>query len=256
MLNGDDPYYQKLTQLISVPIISYGIKSGVTYQAKDIQLHLSGVSFSIEGPLGSYRLNLKLAGEFSVYNALAAFAVGMEEGIDSKVVITALEEMTGVPGRFEQVSCGQDFAVVVDYAHTPDGLENVLKTAREVTKGRVITVFGCGGDRDRTKRPLMGQVAGSISDYVIVTSDNPRSEPPKAIIADIEPGLDCINKPYQVLIDRKEAINKAITFAQKGDIVVIAGKGHESYQIIGDQVLDFDDREVARDILRKRGFQQ
>lgn len=251
VLNWDDPSSQVVASETKVPIVSFGVKPGVTYRAKDIKLHLTGTSFIIECPAGDFPIHLKLAGEFNVYNALAAFAVGMEEGIASHFILEALEEMAGVPGRFEQVDCGQDFAVVVDYAHTPDGLENVLKTAQAVTKGRVITVFGCGGDRDKTKRPLMGKVASQMSDYCIVTSDNPRTEDPRAIIRDIEPGL--VNKSFEIIIDRRDAITKAIELARTGDIVVIAGKGHEDYQIIGDKILDFDDRKVAKDILKKRG---
>jgi len=251
VLNFDDPSSKIIAGQTKVPIISYGVTPGVAYRARDIELHLNGTSFVIECPSGSFPIHLKLGGEFNVYNALAAFAVGKEEGINSNLIIEALEEMTGVPGRFEQVDCGQDFAVVVDYAHTPDGLENLLKTARAVTKGRVLTVFGCGGDRDRTKRPIMGKIASELSDYCIVTSDNPRTEDPRAIISDIEPGLT--NDAYEIIVDRREAISRAIELAQSGDIVVIAGKGHEDYQIIGDKVIDFDDRKVARDVLRKRG---
>jgi len=195
---------------------------------------------------------LKLSGQFNVYNSLAAFAAGMEEGVDSQVIIAALSDTAGIPGRFEQVAAGQDFAVVVDYAHTPDGLKNVLETARSVTEGRVITVFGCGGDRDKSKRSLMGGVASALSDICIVTSDNPRTEEPRAIIRDIEQGL--VHNSYDIIIDRREAIAEAIQLAETGDIIVIAGKGHENYQIIGDKILNFDDRVVAKDILRKRGL--
>jgi UDP-N-acetylmuramoyl-L-alanyl-D-glutamate--2,6-diaminopimelate ligase len=251
VLNWDDPSSRVIASQTSVPIISYGVKAEATYQAKDIQLDLTSTSFVIECPSGTFPITLKITGEFNVYNALAAFAVGKEEGIESQAILKALAEMTGVPGRFEQICEGQDFAVVVDYAHTPDGLESVLKTARAVSKGKVITVFGCGGDRDKTKRPLMGQAASTWSDFCLVTSDNPRTEDPREIIKDIEPGLT--NNSYEIIVDRKEAIAKAIHLAKTGDIVVIAGKGHEDYQIVGDKILEFDDRKVARDILKKRG---
>jgi UDP-N-acetylmuramoyl-L-alanyl-D-glutamate--2,6-diaminopimelate ligase len=251
VLNWDDPSSKLIASQTKVPIVTYGVKEGATYRAEDIELHLTGTSFVIKCPAGAYSLHLNLAGEFNVYNALAAFAVGMEEGIESHLILEALEEMKGVPGRFEQVDCGQDFAVIVDYAHTPDGLENLLKTARAVTKGKVITVFGCGGDRDKAKRPIMGRVASSMSDYCIVTSDNPRTEEPRSIIKDIEGGL--VSKSYEIIVDRRDAIARAVECAQKGDMVVIAGKGHEDYQIIGNKIIPFDDRKVARDILTKRG---
>jgi UDP-N-acetylmuramoyl-L-alanyl-D-glutamate--2,6-diaminopimelate ligase len=195
-------------------------------------------------------LKMNLTGRFSIYNTLAALAVGWREGVPLEKVKAALESVQGVPGRFELVDCGQDFAVIVDYAHTPDGLENVLSTAREVAAGRVITVFGCGGDRDRTKRPLMGAVVARLSDYAVVTSDNPRTEDPLRIIEDILPGVQTAGAvEYTVIPDRRQAIKQAIQLAKPGDMVMIAGKGHETYQLVGDQVLDFDDRQVARELL-------
>ncbi|MDS1029571.1 UDP-N-acetylmuramoyl-L-alanyl-D-glutamate--2,6-diaminopimelate ligase [Bacillota bacterium LX-D] len=250
VLNYDDPHYKALEEITRVPVVSYGLSAGAMYRAKDIQVRLTGVSYTLEGPFGSLDLNLKMTGWFSVYNSLAACTVGLEEGISPEVVKTAVEQMTGVPGRFELVDCGQDFAVVVDYAHTPDGLENVLKTAKQVTQGRVITVFGCGGDRDRSKRPLMGEKAAELSDFCFVTSDNPRTENPEAIIADIVPGLQKISKGvYAVVADRKAAIAAALQEAKRGDIVVIAGKGHEKYQIIGKDIFPFDDVQIAKECL-------
>jgi len=162
-----------------------------------------------------------------------------------------MEKVEGVAGRFEQVDCGQNFTVVVDYAHTPDGLENILKTGREIVENRLITVFGCGGDRDRTKRPKMGKIAAQYSDFCIVTSDNPRSEEPEAIIDDILPGMNEIERAhFAKIVDRRDAIEHAIRLARQGDLVIIAGKGHETYQLVKDQVLHFDDREVAREILK------
>lgn len=194
---------------------------------------------------------MKLIGLFSIYNALAAISFALQEGIDPGLIQSALARVEGVPGRFEKVDCGQDFAVIVDYAHTPDGLENILQTARELGKKRLICVFGCGGDRDRGKRPLMGEIAARYSDFCVVTSDNPRSEEPYAIIAEIIPGMDKVEKSrYAIIADRREAIRHAIHLARTGDLVVIAGKGHENYQLVKDQVLEFDDRKVAAEFLR------
>ncbi|MEN6462040.1 MAG: UDP-N-acetylmuramyl-tripeptide synthetase, partial [Syntrophomonas sp.] len=186
-----------------------------------------------------------------VYNALAAIAFALKEGIDPRVIKQALEKVQGVPGRFEQVDCGQDFTVIVDYAHTPDGLKNILETARQIVENRLITVFGCGGDRDRTKRPVMGEIAARYSNFCIITSDNPRSEDPQAIINDIVPGVNKVESSrYSIIADRKEAIRHAIYLARPGDLIIIAGKGHETYQLVKDQVLDFDDRKVAAEFLK------
>ena len=209
-----------------------------------------GVSYTVATPVGTQKVSLRMAGLFNVLNSLAAIGCGLAMRIELADIVGAVESVSTVRGRFELVREGQDFAVVVDYAHTPDGLENVLRSAREMTSGRVLTVFGCGGDRDRTKRPLMGAIAARLSDYVLVTSDNPRSESPRRILNDIQEGMP--GATYEVLVDRAEAIFRAINLAGPGDTVVIAGKGHETYQLIGDQVLDFDDREVARTALRAR----
>jgi UDP-N-acetylmuramoyl-L-alanyl-D-glutamate--2,6-diaminopimelate ligase len=197
-------------------------------------------------------VKLQLSGEYNLYNARAALGVGLSQGLDLDVIKSGLESVSLVPGRFERVDCGQDYTVVVDYAHTPDALERVLQTARKITKGRLITVFGCGGDRDKTKRPLMGRVATNISDYSIVTSDNPRTEDPMEIIFQIKAGIDSSlpeGDKYELIPDRRSAIQKAIEMAEKGDMIVIAGKGHENYQILKDRRIHFDDREVAREFI-------
>jgi len=173
-------------------------------------------------------------------------------GYSLDTVSSALEKCTGAPGRFERVNHPGDFSVVVDYAHSDDALLNVLKAARDVVKGRIITVFGCGGDRDRSKRAPMGEAAGSLSDVVILTSDNPRTEDPEQILSDAEVGIQKTGKPYRKIADRTEAINQAIAEASGGDLVLIAGKGHEDYQIIGRETLHFDDKEVARAALAQR----
>ncbi|GAW92149.1 UDP-N-acetylmuramoyl-L-alanyl-D-glutamate--2,6-diaminopimelate ligase [Calderihabitans maritimus] len=255
VINADDPQSAYLRQITSVPVVTYGLREESDVQAKNIDVGTKGVRFQVVSPSGEFPLNLKLTGKFTVYNALAAVAVGMQEGIPEEEIKQALEGVTGVAGRFELVDCGQEFAVVVDYAHTPDGLKNLLETAREMTKGRIITVFGCGGDRDRGKRPLMGEVAARYSDFCIVTSDNPRSEEPEAIIQDIIPGVEKITREnYKIIVDRYQAIREAIAMARRDDMVIIAGKGHETYQIIQDKILPFDDRKVAREILRGYGY--
>lgn len=255
ILNSDDPYVEQLMELSSVPIITYGVKKNADVKAEQVIVTDKGVSFVLRYTNQTLPVNLKLTGIFNVYNALAAIAVGLVEGVPAEAIIKSLEKVAGVPGRFERVDGGQNFTVIVDYSHTPDSLENCLKTAREFAQGKIITVFGCGGDRDRTKRPLMGEVAGRYSDYCIVTSDNPRSEEPRAIIDEIIPGLARVKGEnyYTAITDRKEAIFQAIRRARAGDAVIIAGKGHEDYQIIGTKVLDFDDRLVARQALEEIG---
>jgi UDP-N-acetylmuramoyl-L-alanyl-D-glutamate--2,6-diaminopimelate ligase len=230
---------------------TYAVDQPADVRAVEVDSNLKGSSFTVITSSGQFAINMKLIGMFSVYNALAAICYALHEGIESATIKSALEKVAGVAGRFEQVDCGQDFTVVVDYAHTPDGLENILRTGRQIVQNRLITVFGCGGDRDRTKRPLMGRIAAQWSDFSIVTSDNPRSEEPEAIIDEIVPGLDTVeNSHYAKIVDRRDAIEHALRLAKPGDLVIIAGKGHETYQLVKDQVLDFDDRKVAREILK------
>ncbi|HHY60960.1 MAG TPA: UDP-N-acetylmuramoyl-L-alanyl-D-glutamate--2,6-diaminopimelate ligase [Clostridia bacterium] len=246
VVNRDDPHGSYFLQISPVPVLTYSLTEPSDYRAADIKITAKGASFRLQGrDFPPFTLNL--TGRFSVYNALAAVTVALAEGVPVEVVREALASLPGVPGRFELVDAGQDFTVVVDYAHTPDGLENVLKTAREVCRGRIITVFGCGGDRDRTKRPLMGHVSGRLSDYTIVTSDNPRTEDPEAIIAEIVPGVQEAGGKYEIIVERKAAIHKALTLARPGDLVLIAGKGHEDYQIIGTKKYPFDDRRIVRE---------
>lgn len=253
IINADDPFAFEFLEAAAKSPYTYGISNAADVQARNVNISLKGSSFSVNYAGGEFPVKMKLVGLFSVYNALAAISFALREGIDPQNIKSALEKVQGVPGRFEQVDCGQDFTVIVDYAHTPDGLENILKTARDIVENRLITVFGCGGDRDRTKRPLMGEVAARYSDFCVVTSDNPRSEEPEAIIKDIIPGLDIIkNSRYAIITDRREAIRHAIHLGKAGDLIVIAGKGHENYQLIGEQILDFDDRKVAREFIEDR----
>ena len=251
VVNVDDPVGERLVRLTDVPVVTYGMSETAAVRATDVSIGLTGTSYRAITPAGEVRLALKLLGRFNVYNSLAAMSVGLVEDVPLDVIAGALESSRGVPGRFELVDEGQDFAVVVDYAHTPDGLKNVLESAREVSEGRVIVVFGCGGDRDRLKRPIMGDIAARLADFVIITSDNPRSEDPEAIVREIERGVVGVpGATYAVCVDRREAIQRAVTEAGRGDVVVIAGKGHETYQIFKDRTVQFDDREVARDSLR------
>ncbi len=233
-------------------VASYALDAEAAVTAHDIEISLEGMSFHLRTPAGERQLHSPLVGRPHIYNILAAVATGLELGYDLETIARAVEKCAGAPGRFERVPHAGDFAVVVDYAHTDDALVNVLSTARDVTRSRVITVFGCGGDRDRTKRAPMGEAAGRLSDVVILTSDNPRTEDPLQIIADAEAGLLLTSKPYRKIPDRREAIHRAIAEARAGDVVVIAGKGHEDYQIIGHDVLHFDDKEVARQALASR----
>ena len=233
-------------------IITYGINNVASLKAENVQVLAKGASFEIKG-LTNINLTLKITGIFNVYNVLAAVGIALAEKVEAMVIKEALEEANCVAGRFELVDEGQDFSVIVDYAHTPDGLENILKTAREITTQRIITVFGCGGDRDRTKRPIMGKIATELSDIVIATSDNPRTEDPEFILSEIEAGILPVlgAKSYEKITERYEAIKKAIKLAQKDDIVIIAGKGHENYQILKNETIHFDDRETAGELLRE-----
>lgn len=251
VINKDDQYYDYFRGKSKVPVYTYGITRGCDFTAKNIDVTDHGVSYDLYYPNGHVSMKLKITGLFNVYNSLAAFSVGFLEGIDPENIKESLDAVKGVPGRFEKVDLNQEFTVIVDYAHTPDSLENVLMSAKRFVKGRIITVFGCGGDRDRTKRPLMGEAVAKYSDYSIVTSDNPRSEEPDKIIKDILPGLDKFSASYEIVVDRKEAIGRAINMAQRDDLVLIAGKGHETYQEIKGKTYPFDDREIAKEFLSK-----
>ncbi len=252
VINIDDPRSKYIKERTPCSILTYGIEKEADIRARDIELSLKGSSFRVKTNQGDLDINLPLPGRHNVYNALAAIGVCSLLKIPPSAIKKGLERVKSIPGRFERIDEGQDFSVIVDYAHTDDALERVLVTCRELTKGRIILVFGCGGDRDRSKRPLMGEVAARCSDYTIITNDNPRSEEPLSIASSIEVGMERGNGRYTIILDREEAIRKALEEAALGDLVLIAGKGHETTQTIGTQVLPFDDREVARRILRER----
>jgi UDP-N-acetylmuramoyl-L-alanyl-D-glutamate--2,6-diaminopimelate ligase len=249
IINIDDPYGRRLAadpQIVR-PVTFALDDPGATYRATEVQTDLTGSTFTVQSPDGVRLLRSPLSGRFNVYNVLAALAAARALGVSADVAVAAIEEAGQVPGRFETVDEGQPFAVLVDYAHTPDSLENVLAAARLLTKGRLHVVFGCGGDRDRGKRPVMGEIAARLADRVIVTSDNPRSEDPGAIITEI---LSGISGPVEHEVDRRIAIHSAITAAGEGDVVVIAGKGHEQGQEFANgEKHPFDDVTVAREAL-------
>lgn len=252
VINVDDSYGVELANTLErdgLRVIRYAVQSNADVTASEPKFSLSGMRFQLKTPAEEREFSSPLVGPPHIYNTLAAVATGLALGYSLDVVSDALERCPGAPGRFERVAHEGDFAVVVDYAHTDDALLNVLRTAREVVTGRIITVFGCGGDRDRSKRAPMGAAAGSLSDSVILTSDNPRNEDPNQILCDAEEGIQATGKPYRKIADRREAIHAAVAEARTGDLVLIAGKGHEDYQIIGREVSHFDDREVAREAL-------
>lgn len=258
VINIDDEWGARLARELRANgdrVVTFSQNAGTSadLSASNIEVSLiRGTSFDLNTPTGSRHITSPLVGRPHVYNMLAATATALELGIGLDAIINGLSTCVGAPGRFERVQHSGDFAVVVDYAHTDDALLNTLRTARDLTTGRIITVFGCGGDRDRTKRAPMGSIAGEYSDVVIITSDNPRNEDPLRIISEIENGVREKIEQYQIIPDRREAIYRGVSLAQAGDVVIIAGKGHENYQIIGGDKFHFDDREVALEALRDR----
>lgn len=252
ILNADDKSSHYFKGVTPAQVVTYGIESKADVMAEDIQLTSKGTKFTVKTPIGTEIMELNLVGKFNVYNALAAISSAMVEGISLEDMKRGLLSLKSVAGRMEIVHAGQDFLVLVDYAHTPDGLDNALATLREFADQHIITVFGCGGDRDKSKRPIMGKLAAEYSDIVIVTSDNPRSEDPNLILLDIEQGVlgcDAFTGQYELITDRKQAIHRAISLAQSGDIILITGKGHETYQIQKDHTIHFDDREEAKEAI-------
>ncbi|MDA8345973.1 MAG: UDP-N-acetylmuramoyl-L-alanyl-D-glutamate--2,6-diaminopimelate ligase [Thermaerobacter sp.] len=246
VVNADDAAAERFVRHTRARILRFSVQGPSDVYVKDLELGPRGSRFVLALPGSETQVSLPIAGIFNVQNAIAAAAVAHAAGISAEAVAEALASAEPPPGRFQRIDRGQPFEVVVDYAHTPDGIEKLLRAAREITHGRVLIVFGCGGDRDRGKRPLMGALAGELADRVFLTSDNPRSEDPERIIDAIAHGLESQGRmDYLRIIDRTEAIRAAVAEARPGDILVIAGKGHEDYQLVGDQVLHFDDREEA-----------
>lgn len=248
VINEDDENAHKIVEVTNSKVFTYGKQQSNDVYPKQVKMSEQNLELLLSTPKGDLELMLHTTGYFNVYNVMSAVTTALALDISIDTIHKGLADFAGVAGRFELVKAGQPFTVVVDYAHTPDSLENVLKTAREVTKGRLIAVFGCGGDRDKTKRPIMGEIASRLSDYVYITSDNPRSEVPETILEDIKAGIKGYTQ-YQAIVDRRKAIEHALNFAQPGDVIVIAGKGHETYQILKNRTIDFDDRKVAREFL-------
>jgi UDP-N-acetylmuramoyl-L-alanyl-D-glutamate--2,6-diaminopimelate ligase len=254
VINADDPWGAKLMDLPYANRMTYGIDSDAQVRPKQWSHGKLGLEAELMTPVGKVEVTSKLVGRANLANILAATATTAGLGITAAKIEEGISSLTAVPGRFEVIDEGQPFLVVVDYAHTDDALRNVLTTARELTRGRLIVVFGCGGERDRAKRPLMGEAAGSLSDLPVLTSDNPRSEDPLLIMSDALVGLQRTGRAYVAEVDREAAIQKALEEASQGDVVVLAGKGHETYQILKDRTIPFDDREVARKILHRLGY--
>jgi UDP-N-acetylmuramoyl-L-alanyl-D-glutamate--2,6-diaminopimelate ligase len=247
VINSDDHYGKKLLTMTRGNVHTYGFSGRADYLGKIQTLDISGSRFSIH----SQQFEMRLAGKHNVYNFLAAYVVSKLLGISDDSIRNALRAVQSIPGRFERVGGESDYHVFVDYAHTPDALDHLLDAANSLKKGKIITVFGCGGDRDRKKRPIMGSIVEKKSDIAIITSDNPRTEDPLAIIEEIKNGLNGVN--HLIIPDRREAIFRAIELADKDDIVLIAGKGHEDYQILKERTIHFDDREVAVEAMEALG---
>jgi len=247
VINSDDECSARLTRMCKAPVVSYGIKRKAQVRARDIDFGLKGSCFLLCAGTQKLTLRSNLIGMHNIYNILAAAAWAIREGIAPSVIESAIKKFQAVPGRLERIECRRGFSVFVDYAHTEDALKNILESLRRLSAKRVIVVFGCGGQRDKTKRPKMGSVVSRMADFAIITNDNPRQEDPSGIIEDIRRGIS--KKNYCVIPERAEAIKKSLELARRGDIVLVAGKGHEDYQIIRGQKLHFDDREVVRECL-------
>ena len=252
VINHDDPHAEKIMEGLECPIYTTGIHTPASYNASEIDIQTSGVRFLLPTPKGESLIRLHISGLFAIYNAMGAAAMMQQAGFSLEQIVSGLEALKGVAGRLQAVNTnGKPFSVYVDYAHTPDALENVLTTVRAFAKARVLSLFGCGGDRDRAKRPLMGEIGGRHSDYVIITSDNPRSEEPESIVKAIEEGVKKSGAPYTVIVNRREAIAYALSILEENDILVIAGKGHENYQEINGVKHHFDDKEIVEELLRQ-----
>lgn len=251
VLNIDDKNAYKMTEGLSPRTVTFSVRQDdADYTAKNVICTANGVQYELLGRGDIGRVQLKIPGHFTVYNSMGAAICAIEAGLPFEQVCAQLAQSRGVPGRVEIVPTNTDYTVLIDYAHSPDGLENVITSLREVSEKRIITVFGCGGDRDRTKRPKMGKIVGNLADVAVVTSDNPRTENPNAIIEDILAGMHNCKAKIKVITDRTEAIRYALSIAKKGDVVLLAGKGHETYQILKTGKIHYDEREVVAQILK------
>jgi UDP-N-acetylmuramoyl-L-alanyl-D-glutamate--2,6-diaminopimelate ligase len=270
VINNDDKWGIKLSKATKINQIKYSLRdisnknthinnsniNNICICAKNIKLSMKGTQFLVVTPIGDFKINTKLIGEFNVYNILAAISIAINLGISIDDIKSGIEIMKNIPGRFEKIDEGQPFYVIIDYAHTPGGIESLIKTVRKISMGRIISLFGCGGDRDKAKRPIMGAISGGLSDYVIITNDNPRSEKEEEIAHQIEEGVlkTKAKDSYLIQLDRRKAIETALEIANEGDNVLIMGKGHEKYQQFSDFSIPFDDREVTRKLLREIGY--
>ncbi len=253
VINVDDSYAPRFLEAATCEVLTTSVAGRGGLMAKDLELRSDGISFTAVMGDRAVPVSLGIPGRFTVYNALSVLGTAVQLGIDLADAAAALADAPGVKGRVEVVPTpGEDYTILIDYAHTPDGLENVLSSVRGFCKGDVISVFGCGGDRDPIKRPIMGRIGTELADHAIITSDNPRTEDPEAIIADITPGADEAGKPYEVVVDRREAIRRAMETAKKDDIIVLAGKGHETYQEINGVKHHMDEREIVAEILEEK----
>ena len=251
VLNTDDPHALKMTEGLPVRTVTFSVhQPDSDYTAKNVICTSSSVQYELLGGENIGRVNVRIPGHFTVYNSMGAAICALLLGLDFETVLRLLAESKGVPGRVEVLDTHTDYTVLIDYAHSPDGLENVISSVRETTPNRIITVFGCGGDRDKTKRPIMGKIVGDLSDIAVVTSDNPRSEDPQAIIDDILVGMTNCKAKIKAIPDRTEAIRYALSKARAGDVVLLAGKGHETYQILNTGKIHYDEREVVEKILK------
>ncbi|MDO5435500.1 MAG: UDP-N-acetylmuramoyl-L-alanyl-D-glutamate--2,6-diaminopimelate ligase [Clostridia bacterium] len=251
--NADEETTARILPDIRVPYVTYGIAADTDIYARDIEITENGVSFDIQlRGMHEVRVDLKMTGRFNVYNALAAASCALTLGIEPEVVRDGLQTVVSVPGRIEMLQTGTPYKVILDYSHSPDALENILTTVRQFARGRVIALFGCGGDRDQGKRPMMGEIGGRLADFCILTSDNPRTEDPMVILSAVEKGIKPTGKPYTVIENRREAIRCALDMAQDGDIIVLAGKGHETYQEIMGVKRPFDEKVIVSELLREK----
>lgn len=252
IINQDDPYAERIRGLTQADIITYGLTDKAQVRAEKIKSDINHTEFILSIPANKINFKTPLIGRHNIYNVLASICLGLKEGLDLSVIRSAIGKFEAVAGRLQRIDFGGVFAVFVDYAHTEDALLNVITTLRQLTNRKIIVVFGCGGERDKAKRPKMGRVVSELADYAIITSDNPRSEEPESIIEDIKKGIKKQN--FYVVVDRRDAINKSLTLAQPGDIVLIAGKGHENYQIFKNKVISFNDSRVIRECLKYRNY--
>ena len=250
IINIDSEYAHFMTEHATCEVVTYGIDKPADYHAKNIQISAAGVTYDLTCPEGNFKVSIPIPGKFTVYNTLAVIVAAVKLNIPMEYILKILRAAKGVPGRVQTFTSPKGYSVIVDYAHTPDGLENVLSTIKQFATNNIITVFGCGGDRDNTKRPIMGEVAALYSDTVIITSDNPRTEDPNAILDQVEVGVRKHRDTYLKIEDRKQAIYTALQQAQVGDVVLIAGKGHENYQILKDRIIHFDDQEIVRTFIQ------